>query len=710
MRGSAFLWAAGSAVLLGLLGSPNAVAETMLQAALCASDGAPGDAFGDSVAIGRDWLVVGAPGAGGTGAAYVFRRAGVSWVEHAKLTASDAAAGDRFGASVALDGGTIAVGAWGHDAAGEESGAAYVFAWDGDAWRQRARLVASDADAGDSFGASVSVSRGTVAVGAYANSDAGASSGAAYVFERRVGAWGEQAKLTASDAAKADYFGWSVSVEADRLVVGARGSDEAAWNAGGVYVFTRAGDDWAETWSSAGPHVAGDKLGSAVSLGADGFAATAPGRDPGGSVSVFACGGPGWRPQGELTVPGAGEAEWFACDVAMDGQDIAVGAWGDGQAGPAAGAAYAFRCDGGTWSQVGKLVAPGQASGRRMGCSVAICDGCVVAGAAGDPDTMAGAAYVFAAGTRTAWRAAGAAGDWADANNWTAGVPTGEVDVAVGAGGCAEVHGQAAAQGATIGAEAPGMLIVGGGLVELRSLCIAEHGRLRVDANGTVRLRGGLRVLGSGPDRLDLAEATIRFAPADAPTEPPSLELAGRDLGLDPAGWVDNAAIGTLVIEAGARAALLDAFDNDADVGAGEALYVGELLLEPGGGLDVGERPLYFRNGGEPKRLRPGDADLNGAVDRADFLVLRAGFATPADAGWVGGDTNADGAVDYLDYVALKRSFAAAARSCEVAAGPAPEPGTLFLLAGGLLLLARGRGPHARTHRRRRQQRSPNAP
>ena len=184
-------------------------------AKLLASDGAAGDAFGSAVAIHRNILVVGAPAAGGTGAAYVFVRKGGRWVQKAKLLASDGAVGDVFGSSVSVDGKTVVIGAPGKN---RSTGAAYVFKRRGSRWPQALKLVASDGKKRDSFGASVDVWGKTVIVGAPRSK----KTGAAYVF---VGAT-QQAKLLASDGRRLDGFGQSVSVAGKTAAVGAPGDDD----------------------------------------------------------------------------------------------------------------------------------------------------------------------------------------------------------------------------------------------------------------------------------------------------------------------------------------------------------------------------------------------------------------------------------------------------------------------------------------------------
>ncbi len=157
------------------------------QAKLLASDGASDQRFGNSVAISAETAIVGASKddeAGfSSGSAYVFQRSGTAWTEQAKLLASDASRNDSFGFSVAISGETAMVGAIGAADAGTRSGAAYVFQRSGTAWSEQTRLLASDGAAWDDFGWSVAISGRTTVTGADGDDDAGFGSGAAYIHE-----------------------------------------------------------------------------------------------------------------------------------------------------------------------------------------------------------------------------------------------------------------------------------------------------------------------------------------------------------------------------------------------------------------------------------------------------------------------------------------------------------------------------------------------
>lgn len=246
------------------------------QAYLKASNTGVDDSFGSAVAVSGDTIVVGAPGedsnatgvngdqtndsAPGSGAAYVFVRTGTTWTQQAYLKASNTGEGDGFGASVAVSGGTVVVGATGEGSnatgvngdqtnnSAQGSGAAYVFVRSGSIWTQQAYLKASNTEGGDSFGR-VAVSGDTVVVGA-SGEDSNApgvngdqtdnsanGSGAAYVFVRSGSAWSQQAYLKASNPGppvfdfEGDYsgnFGHYVGVSGGVVVVGAYGESSNA--------------------------------------------------------------------------------------------------------------------------------------------------------------------------------------------------------------------------------------------------------------------------------------------------------------------------------------------------------------------------------------------------------------------------------------------------------------------------------------------------
>ncbi len=214
------------------------------QAKLLASDGADYDAFGCSVSISGDIAVVGAKADGdngsSSGSAYVFIRDSFgAWNQQAKLLASDGATSDLFGWSVAVSGETAVIGAINNDSNGNgvPSGAAYVFNRDSsNNWNQQIKLFSEDSS---DFGYSVSISGDTITIGS-PHDNSLISYGSAYVFIRdSFGTWSQQAKLLASDGADYDYFGYSVSISGDIAVIGAMYDDDNGSSSGSAYVFVR---------------------------------------------------------------------------------------------------------------------------------------------------------------------------------------------------------------------------------------------------------------------------------------------------------------------------------------------------------------------------------------------------------------------------------------------------------------------------------------
>lgn len=186
----------------------------------------------------KSTVIYGTPWSNDQGVVDVFIHDGIHWEHQSTLTASDGTTGDWFGSSVSLsrDGSTALVGVWGKSSL---RGATYVFTRTGSTWTQQAKLTASDAAAGDHFGVSVSISGdGSISlVGAYGKSS---GTGAAYIFTRSGSTWTQQAKLTASDAALGHYIGVSVSLSDD-------GSCAAIEDAcGKVYVYTLRDGVWLE--------------------------------------------------------------------------------------------------------------------------------------------------------------------------------------------------------------------------------------------------------------------------------------------------------------------------------------------------------------------------------------------------------------------------------------------------------------------------------
>ncbi len=385
---------------------PVVVDPWIQQAELTASDGADFDRFGYSVAVSGSTAVVGAPyHVAWQGAAYVFVESGGTWSQQAELTASDGVELDYFGYSVAISGGTAVVGAYCHPNSDENCGpgAAYVFVQSGTTWSQQAELTASDGAAGNYFGNSVAVSGTTVVVGAlfYPGSwPFHVGPGAAYVFAESGGTWSQQAELTASDGEASDYFGISVAVSGSTAVVGAPnhqvGSNQYQ---GAAYVFVQSGGTWSQQAElTATDGAAEDTLGSSVALVGNTALVGAPAYPPGhgsgepGSAYVFVESGGTWSQQAELTPPDSWAQDGFGISVAVSGSTAVVGQY---QPGPVA---YVFGESGGTWGQQQQLAPPDGMPADGFGQSVAASGSTVIVGSPYHPYSTSigpGAAYVF---------------------------------------------------------------------------------------------------------------------------------------------------------------------------------------------------------------------------------------------------------------------------------------------------------------------------
>lgn len=228
------------------------------QVKLTASDANGSEFFGWSVALSGDTAVIGAPGEDTStitniGAAYVYvRNAGV-WTQQAKLVTPTLVAFNALGQAAALSGNTAVVSCLGDDPFGfSNAGSVYVFNRTGNVWSMGTRLVASDAAADDSFGYSLAMSGDMIVIGVPRDDHSGFSNaGSVYIFTNS-GGWIQQAKLTASDAAADDEFGTSVAIAGENILVGAPLDDHAdGANSGAVYFFTRPPGGWVNMTESA---------------------------------------------------------------------------------------------------------------------------------------------------------------------------------------------------------------------------------------------------------------------------------------------------------------------------------------------------------------------------------------------------------------------------------------------------------------------------
>jgi hypothetical protein len=382
---------------------------------LTASDAAAGDQFGLSVAARDDLILIAAPfkdGAGqDSGAVYVFRNDSGQWLEQAKLTASDAMAGAEFGIQVALGDDIAVIGAPGDGGHGPGAGAAYVFCFDRTnmTWTEEAKLTASDAAAGDAFGRSVSIDGEVIAVGAPRKDGPLPDVGRAYVFERQGTAWPQQAILASANPSDDGEFGQSVGVDGDTVVVGAWLEDAFDWNAGAAYAFRRDANtaEWPlEGILGTSDADAGDVLGYALDLENDVVVIGALAAEVGaafdtGAAYVFMRAGGIWTEHTKLTASDPADFDAFGSAVSLDGNTIVIGALVEDDC-PFwefcdTGAAYVFDFDGAVWTQQAKLTASDANNRDEFGVSVAASGETIAIGAFWNDDDGedSGSTYIF---------------------------------------------------------------------------------------------------------------------------------------------------------------------------------------------------------------------------------------------------------------------------------------------------------------------------
>jgi len=381
---------------------------TYTETKLLANDAERADEFGAAVAIQGNVAVVGAPGDSplgfGTGAAYVFVKTSSGWQQQQKLTASDSASHKFFGASVAIDGDRIVVGAYGDQNADIFSGAAYVFLRSGSTWVEEQKLTGSENSFIDNFGISVAIEGDTIVCGAFGNSDPGQSEvGSAYVFRRTGTGWIEQQELTASDAASGARFALSVGLSNGTIVAGADGNSELGHFSGAIYIFTFDGSHWTEQQKLHAQDASESaSFGYHVAISGDTIVAGAPQDSVGtlmmGAAYIFSRKTNGWSQDRKLVGKDTNAFDGFGLRVAVSGDTIVVGSFNDSELAFRGGSAYVYKLNGESgWSLSKKLYPSDPAKDDTFGLAVAASGSAVLVGASAKSDIafFAGAAYVF---------------------------------------------------------------------------------------------------------------------------------------------------------------------------------------------------------------------------------------------------------------------------------------------------------------------------
>jgi hypothetical protein len=282
--------------------------------------------------------------------------AAYSYTESAKLQASDREAGDQFGESVAINGSRAIVGAPSEDSGGDHAGAAYIFKRNGaDTWSQVARLHASDATAADYFGYAVDISGNRAIVGAPFHEGGWSGAGAAYFFERDGnGIWHEVSKVQASDKGSGDNLGWSVAIDGEWAAIAAYKEDNSGGSeSGAVYLFRRQlNGSWVEVDKlKSSDSQSRDFFGHAVDISNDrlivgALLEDASGNNAGSAYIFERDSDDVWHEVAKILGSEVDDFGRFARSVSISGSYAIVGAECDDTNGSCAGAAYMYERDG----------------------------------------------------------------------------------------------------------------------------------------------------------------------------------------------------------------------------------------------------------------------------------------------------------------------------------------------------------------------------
>ena len=303
--------------------------------------------FGNSVSISGDYAIVSALydySIQNRGAVHIYRRVGESWIQEAEISPPDVTGNDSFGESTSLSGDYAIVGAFRDSDLGLNSGSAYVFKREGTTWMQQAKLTASDGSANDNFGGSVSLSGDYTLIGARGDDD---FRGSVYVFMRSGEDWFEQTKLVAGDRSR-DGFGVSVSLDGDYAIIGADYDTVDGIVSGSAYVFKREGEQWDEQAKLSGGPGSGefDQFGHSVSISGDHAVVGVVGDDRSGfnagSSYFYRRDQSSWIEVENFTASDVEPEDAFGGSVFIDGNYIIIGSAGRDDRGYSSGAAYVY--------------------------------------------------------------------------------------------------------------------------------------------------------------------------------------------------------------------------------------------------------------------------------------------------------------------------------------------------------------------------------
>ena len=355
-----------------------------------------GDWFGYSVDVSGQVMVVGSyedDNGESSGGVYVYRYDGSTWAFETKLLASDGEAFDEFGVALAVKNDLIVVGAIGDDDFGSRSGAAYVYRNEGGSWVETEKITPSNAQSGMGFGRSVSIADDglTILVSSMTMTINGTNTGAGHIFRFENGSWVEEQVLTPANGFLGDSFGFQADISGDggTVIIGAIGANSAF---GSAYIFRDNGTQWveetelhasdAEFFGFFGYAVAIEQdtaVVSAINSGGNGFFRYL------GASYVYRFDGTLWSEESKLIAPDAVDGDYYGASIALKESSLLIGASGKS-------AVYLYRNDGVSWNLDSTLIPNNTVAGDEFGSSVAISGDDSVVGAYLDGD---GSAIIF---------------------------------------------------------------------------------------------------------------------------------------------------------------------------------------------------------------------------------------------------------------------------------------------------------------------------
>ncbi len=395
-----------------LLLTTGAAAQSPASVQLTRSISLSGQNFGRSLAIDGTVAVVGASEEDvdlnvNSGAAYVFRHDGTTWNEEARFNSTLINPFNVFGSTVAISGAVIAVGEVNGDLAGNNTGNVFIYRYAGGMWTPEAEILSPTAPDRRGFGTDLALDGDVLAVGAPTADAALAFAGAVFMYRFDGTTWQPEGIVSASDPGPADHFGSSVSLDGDRLVVGAFNADDGTSNqAGKLYVYEYDGTQWNETAilkADDSNNIAG--LGVSVALDGDWIVGGAQLHNAQGAGSgaayVFRYNGQEWDLHQKLLASDGTGFYLFGIGVALSGGRILVGAenWAP-PGGDSTGKVYLFTYDATAdqWNETETFAPADLVRASHFGHAVAIAGDAMLMGAPDWDGAEAGMGAVYAVG------------------------------------------------------------------------------------------------------------------------------------------------------------------------------------------------------------------------------------------------------------------------------------------------------------------------